>query len=377
MNQHTDKTSNFSQTSQRGLSLVELMVSITIGLLILVSLSSMFVNQTRARTELDKANRMIDNGRYALELLSENLRMAGFFGAFGPTGTPAAIYNPCNIPTMTDPGFNQDLLRVAVQGYDAASPTSQVASPPCSLTNTAGSTLSLKSGSDILVLRRASTQAQVAPPPLNDGTVYLQVSSCQFDTIPFIMSTVPGALTMGQKNISGTNNCWSAGGITSITAPYADVRPYVVEAYYISPENNSGDGIPTLKRRELSTDGVGNPSFITTPLVEGIEYMQVEYGIDDPTLDTDGLNGAGLDGVPDAYVTCAACTPEQWSNVVSVKLNLIARNTELTRGYSDPNTYSLGSAGSFTPSGTAASYKRHAYTQIIRLINPSGRRETP
>jgi len=49
--------------SQRGLSLIELMISITIGLLILVSLSSLFINQSKARAELDKSTRMIDNGR--------------------------------------------------------------------------------------------------------------------------------------------------------------------------------------------------------------------------------------------------------------------------------------------------------------------------
>src|ERR1035437_2610565 len=44
---------------QRGLSLIELMISITIGLLILASLSVMFVNQSKTRVELDKSNRMI------------------------------------------------------------------------------------------------------------------------------------------------------------------------------------------------------------------------------------------------------------------------------------------------------------------------------
>ena len=364
--------------SERGLSLIELMISITIGLLILVSLTSMFVNQTRARTELDKANRMIDNGRYALELLSSNLKMAGFYDRFAPEGIPAAIFDPCNTAAMVDAGLNLDVLRLHIQGYDATSVTSQITSPPCSLVNSAGSALSLKPGSDILALRRVHTTLiydQTAAP--TNGTIYLQVSSCQFDSTLYRMSTDPTSMTLGRKKALSSNNCSSAGGVTTIAAPYETLRPFIVEVYYVSPDNNAGDGIPTLKRLELTSGPGASSIFVPRPLVEGVEFMQVEYGIDDPALDTDGINGVGLDGVPDSYSSCSACTLQQWSNVVSMKLHLVVRNTETTPGYSDPNTYSLGLAGNFTPTGAEANYKRHAYTQQVRLINPSGRREQP
>src|SRR3990167_259795 len=80
---HTHAFTN--RQTQRGLSLVELMISITIGLLILSAMTTLFVNQSKTRAELDKSNRMIDNGRYALELLSENLRLAGFYGELDPS----------------------------------------------------------------------------------------------------------------------------------------------------------------------------------------------------------------------------------------------------------------------------------------------------
>ncbi|HSH53582.1 MAG TPA: prepilin-type N-terminal cleavage/methylation domain-containing protein, partial [Methylotenera sp.] len=67
-------------STQQGFSLVELMVSVAIGLLLLSALATLFVSQSKTRMELDKENRMIDNGRYALDLLSENLSMAGFYG---------------------------------------------------------------------------------------------------------------------------------------------------------------------------------------------------------------------------------------------------------------------------------------------------------
>lgn len=340
-----------NRQNQRGLSLIELMISITIGLLILSAMATLFANQSKTRTELDKSNRMIDNGRYTLEVLSENLRVAGFYGEFDPSPIvlPVRANNIGNSPDgpcSIDPDDMSDAIRLHVQGYNAATVTAAIAGPPCGLTSA-----SLKSGSDILVLRRADTSAPIAQAAAIDGIHYIQVSNCEHEnSTPFIIANAAASFNLSQRNCTAAN-----------TAPFANVRRLVVQAYFVSPDNIAGDGIPTLKRMELDTG-----AFVTTPLVEGIEYMQVEYGIDGDS-----------DGVADSYVqTCADVTC--WSNAVSVKLNIIARNIEPTAGYDDSNkTYSLGQAGSYTPSGNDAQYKRHAYTQVVRLVNPASRRETP
>ena len=132
----------------------------------------------------------------------------------------------------------------------------------------------------------------------------------------------------------------------------------LVHVYFVSPDNNFSqrDGIPTLKRLELDP---ATQNFVVRPLVEGIEHLQIEYG-----LDADG------DGVADSYIPAPGVT--NWPNVVAVKVNILARNNESTKGYNDTKTYSLGLAGTTAPGGP---YKRHAYTQFIRLVNPAGRRE--
>ncbi|MDH4235160.1 MAG: PilW family protein [Gallionella sp.] len=343
---------------QRGLSLIEMMISITIGLLLLVALSSLFVNQSKTRAELDKSNRMIDNGRYALEVLTDNLSLAGFYGEYdfssGAPPIPAALPDPCT----TSAADISAALQLAVQGYDAATKDSQIAGPPCGYTYTAGSDLSLKQGSDILVIRRVSTATPittVAAAPLA-GTHYLQASLCQLDAVPYIVSTTPADFTLRRCTSNGTT--------------LADLRNFMVEVYFVSPNNTSTDSIPTLKRRELDPT---SHQFVTTPLVEGIEYMQVEYGLDDPTMDTNKDGVVGLDGEPDNYTATPALA--DWPNVASVKMNILARNTEATKGYTDTKTYTLGSAGTFGPFND--NFKRHAYTKFIRLINPAGRREIP
>ena len=369
---HSAYTHTFTnRTSQRGLSLVELMISITIGLLILSALATLFVNQTNTRMELDKSNRLIDNGRYAMEVLSENLRLAGFYGE-GELAPPVNLvpFDPCtsdlSTPSLSD---LRSALGLYVVGYDAAGSSTAIGSPPCGLVPA-----NLKAGSDILVLRRADTTPKAAA-LAGGGIHFIQLSSCNSNTesASSVIDTTAASYILHKRD------CVSA----------ADVRRFVVQTYFISPNNIAGDGIPTLKVIEFDQNYTGTSTvhecvnhatpaaptsncFVITPLVEGIEYLQVEYGID-----------VGNDGVADSYVTnCADAVC--WSNVVSVKLNVIARNTETTAGYTNANTYTLGQAGTFGPfpnvvigGNDKGGYKRHVYTQVVRLVNPSSRRETP
>jgi type IV pilus assembly protein PilW len=344
-----------NRISQRGLSLIELMISITIGLLILSALITLFVSQSITRIDLDKSTRLIDNGRYALEVLSDNLRLAGFYGESGLTESGTTIGDPCTT-TPTNPNITEmgNALGLSVTGYNASGVVATVDTPPCSLT-----TADLKSGSDILVLRRADTTSIPSASAVS-GTHYIQLSNCQSVVIAaaeplFVIGNTSAMLTLHQRN------CTSA----------ANARRFFVQTYFISPSNIAGDGIPTLKVKELDPAGTG--VFITTPLVEGIEYFQVEYGID-----------SNIDGAADSYVATCGTDAVCWSNVIAVKLYVIARNTEPTVGYTNTNTYTLGQAGTFGHFANVViggidkgGYKRHVYTQVVRLINPSSRRESP
>ncbi|MBI3479422.1 MAG: PilW family protein [Nitrosomonadales bacterium] len=374
--------STFIQPPQRGFSLIELMISITIGLLILVTLSTLFINQSKARTELDKSNRMIDNGRYAMELLSSNLRMAGYYDTFVPRGAPSLITalatppdptDPCDLTFLTNSAYNLDLLRLHIQGVNATTTSTPAFSTKCAavaaLAIAAGNDATPNPGSDILVIRRAST-ATVAAAVAGDDTTYLQVSNCPAEltnnNLYMIATTQPSSFTLKTKNCA----------TSSATAP---LRAMLVQVYFVSKENKVGDGIPTLKRIEQDPTGASS-NFVVTPLVEGIEYIQMDYGIDGDS-NGDGVSDlAVFDGVADSYSsTCTACTTNTlwtnyWSNVVSVKINLLARNQQSTKGWTENKTYSLGLAGTVAKNDN---FKRHAYTQLVRLNNPAGRREAP
>jgi type IV pilus assembly protein PilW len=146
-----------------------------------------------------------------------------------------------------------------------------------------------------------------------------------------------------------------------------------MHVYFVANNNDPGDGIPTLKRAELGANG----EFSVVPLVEGIENLQLEYG-----LDTDG------DSMPDAvtadpgtYGGCAAdpCYVANWLNAVTAKIHLLSRSTEATPRYRDTKTYPLGLQADGTELTVGPfndGFKRHAYTETIRMNNPAGRRES-
>ena len=128
---------------QFGLSLIELMVSVTLGLLILSGVLVVFVNTSAARNEVERTSRQIENGRYASELLTEDLRLAGFYGELNVAGVPvpgALPGDPCSLT----PGDWRAWIPIHLQGYDDAG----FVSPNCTLPN-------LRANTDVLVIRRA------------------------------------------------------------------------------------------------------------------------------------------------------------------------------------------------------------------------------
>lgn len=313
---------------QRGVSLIEIMVSITIGLLLLAGMSSLYVNQSRTQTNLDRVARMIENGRYALQILADDLQVAGFYGEYTPPVTAATLPDPCNVAVA---GFNEDALAHHVQGVNNATTASTPSCLPA-----------VVAGSDILVIRRLETNrvAHATLPSAGGTTRYMQTSLC---------APSPGfAIGLNRADLGlFQRDCASA----------ADVRRLMVRIYFLSPDNLSGDGIPTLKRAELGTSG----SFATEALVEGVQNMQVSYG-----RDSDG------DGEIDLFDSCSACDQSAWPQVVAVRLHLLTRNLEPTSGYADNKSYRLGDV---TVAGGGDGYKRHVYSEFVRLNNPAGRRE--
>jgi type IV pilus assembly protein PilW len=341
-----------------GFTLIEVMIAMALGLLVLSALCGVFNKSSQMRHEAERSGRQIENGHYAMEMLANDLKHAGYMAEFNPDvlATPASKPDPC----ATTIASLKQALPLQVEGYDIPSGATI---PSC--------VSDVRAGTDIVVVRRTSNCVRGAADC--DGTVagtpYFQAALCASGTELssasasdwYALDTANANLTKHQRN------CATA----------AEIHRYLTHIYFIANNNASGDGMPTLKRAELGSDGAGGTSFTIVPLVEGVENLQIEYGID---TDNDGAPNV-FTADPDTYSCSGSACVTNWRNVTAARVYLLVRNTEASSDYTDTKVYTLGHKADGTDNVFPASgngygdkFKRHVYQAEVRLNNPVGRR---
>lgn len=337
---------------QRGMSLVELMVGLTVGMMLVAGLSLMFANASRASGELERSMRHVENGRHAIDLLSEDLSMAGYYGT-APVSAFAEITSPCASAadlasdlTTRHAAAVPPTLPLPVRGYLPTDAVIQACMPA-----------DWRMDTPVLVVQRVDASV-VAPGDVQAGTPMLQSSHHPDDTLPFIAATSGNLLVLRDRK-----------GLPNVT------RRFLVRIYYLSRcsecgGGSTGDGIPTLRRLDLRDTG-----FVSVPLAEGIEAMAVDYG-----FDTSG------DGVPDRWIglggasgnpEASLATDAGWRNVVAARITLLSRNLEATPGWQDTRSYTMGLQGlaPYTLPAFNDGFRRRIATTTVRLQSVAGLRE--
>jgi type IV pilus assembly protein PilW len=325
-----------------GFTLVELMVALVLAMLVIGIAVAVYAGTSRNRGDLERSSRLAENAHYASELLNDEIRLAGYFAEVNIVGVTWQTPDPC-ATDMAQLGWSGDsfmvpmfTMPVPIAGYRRGDP-----GPAC-LPNR-------RAGTAIVVLRRvgveAATVASIVTHP------HLQVPKCTADSLVkrWVLSAKPADFTM--QNI----DCKTI----------ADARPLVIRSYYVADCNEcSADTTPTLKRAEL-IDG----EIVVTPLAEGVESLQIEYGFD--------ANG---DGNPDRFLEypdpLLGPAYGEWSNVMAVRIYVLFRSPEAQPFYQDESkSFNLGPAG--YSAAAHDGYRRVLVTSIARLNNPAGRREAP
>lgn len=383
------------ENMNKGFSLVELMVAIALGLLVVTGLVYVFANSSRSYGELQKSAQQIENGRYAMNVISDDLRHAGYYGDFAllpplsgaPIGLPGSVPDPClslaSASLLTD---LRSALPLPVQGYDNQT------SVPSALTECLGGSAGLKSNTDILVIRRADTAVLVDPdgvqnpsanataiPTVNE--IYIQSSVSDVDMQKGVAQSIDKTKTAANVASTLTRRDFSTSPVGTAAAY---IRKYHLHVYFVSNCRETscagGNNIPTLKRAELVSNGT-NTIWRIVPLVEGIENLQLEYGLDAAPAAANTATGMPGDGAADSFVA-APTTVADWANVVSVRVFILARNIDATVGYVDNKSYTLKRAAASVTGATSISapgdaFKRHVYEAEVPVINAAYRRMIP
>lgn len=338
---------------QGGFSIIELMISVALGLIILAALTTFFVQTSANRHEMERNTRQIENGRFAIDTVRDDVALAGFYADLAPGAVPTWITNDACPANMAALGFALApayTAPVPIFGYALG------ASAP------AGCVPNIRAGTDVLVVRRfnseqvalAAAQATTPSGYPSNSQWYIQISECTGDEVtfpgqPFVVAAGSGVFPLHKINCTTIADLWRL-----------REQVYYVRDYSVTV----GDGVPTLVRRELEVSG-GGVTMKVVPLVEGIESMHVDYGIDNTG-----------DGLPDVWSRCDTATPclaASWVNVTAAKIYVLSRNLDPSPGYVDNKTYAMGLAGSTT--ATNDPYKRHVYSAQVNLPNRSGSRE--
>ena len=332
----------------RGFSLIELMVSIVLGMIILAGATSIYLASKRSMTEGEQVAAISENGRFALQLLNTAVRHVGFFGGSNPADIRedgmAAVGDDC---TGVAAAYDTDNAFFAVR----ATGTTPVTVQGC-ITDALANT-------DVLVIKG------VAPSPLfdadpddpsatRDGVISFP-TGLNAEDVYVIANSESGILLDG----AGTAPSVSVG--TEFAQGVA--WPYRMQIYYI--RQPVGGGAPRLSRKVLQWDSTaGAMAVVTQDLVMGVENIRYLFGYDsDNDGEVDTLANA------ETMTTEASLDAEAWDRILSLQVFMLVRSDVADPNYTDEKTYNLGDIP-FTPSGDERNFRRILLNTDIAMRNP-------
>lgn len=324
---------------QQGVTLIELMISLTIGLIIMVAVIGAYLGASGAGRAAEAVGRMNEDGQAALTILSQQLRMAGVNPTQPDRGTATGV----NALNLTIPRHNNVTNAFSVRGCDLQ----------FSNITTAASTAALTCG---------HSAASTGP-----DSISIAYEADKYNTVATSAGLPTDCVGTGITP-SSFSYLKSDGSTTSTVSVYeVENRFYIGTSTYVTN--------PTLYCK-----GNGNSS-TQQPLVENIEDMQFTYGVVNPTnavasyisltptftatMVLGYLTANGVD-TDTTKLTGTAGTAARWSAVKTVRVCVVVRSE-------NPVLDNLDSAKYLDCSGTLVSPTdrrlRRAYTTTLVLRN--------
>lgn len=322
---------------QRGLSLIELMISLVIGLILTLGIVRVFSASQHGYRLQESTGRLQENARFAMETLGRELRHADFFGGVAPEFIErhSSIASPgaaCSLSWMAD--ISRPLFAYA------GATTSPLTG--CTKTDYIPDT-------DILVVRYADpaeyrTTAYFDSADEADaqegGLLYLRSRIGRGGYLfPFTTAVAKAAITKSPVDGDESSGVYS--------------YQYAANVFFVR-DNGS---LPTLYRVSMDKSGASDAQ----QLIEGIEMMRLMFGVD--------LDG---DSVVDRYLTIAEMAADNWRRAMVVRVGLLVRGDALDN-FVDDATYTFPDGFTYTPPTADRRFQRRLFVQDLHLRNRTDR----
>jgi len=332
---------------QRGLSLVELMVSLVVGLILIYGVIEIYVNSKGTYRVNEEMARMQESARFAFDLMVPTVRQAGYTGCVAMNnGAPRDIRKtPKDDFTLTTvlggheatsaTAWSPALGFVGVEGYTDVISVQSTVSCGANLT---GNLTNFKANVQI----SATNTCDFAK---NDDILISDCSSAELFRATNVSKGGAKVTIAHAKSVTGnTENFFE-----TLFGEDAELLKPTSTTYYIG---TGASGVPALFSRN-------NLAASTAELVEGIEGMQILYGVDTDTA---------ADGVVDRYVKAneIPVSGHNWDRVISVRISLLMRSINPVSTKSGSYTFQdVPSAHGYGPDR----YIRQEYTHTVQLRN--------
>lgn len=316
------RSATFTIWQQRGMTLIELMVAMSIGLFLTGGALYIYSQSKNTYRASDSLARLQESARFALDTIEPDTRLARYWGLNAEPATvevPAGITISCSgSADVAAWALNVDVpIEVSDDNYDL----------PCTaFSNTP------RAGSDVLILRHAEPWSGGTEPALEAGRLQVQTSLAQgriFDD-----------------------------GVSPDLGADSTRHNVVVSAYYVNERSSFDASQPSLRRLTLRADG----SLGEDEVIPGVENLQVQLGID--TND---------DGGVDRYVDGDNPLVTGDAAIIAIRLWMLVGTPADDQGWKDTSRYptpdaDLGDliAGS---DGYPADFRRTQISKTIYLNN--------
>ncbi|GGL96623.1 hypothetical protein GCM10009425_04520 [Pseudomonas asuensis] len=287
---------------QRGLSLVELMVAIVLGLLLIGGVLQIFLSSNKTYKTNLALSEVQEAGRFAMEFLTFDIRNASYRGeCVGSLNELPDTSLKKKIKLNEDDRYQ---LAPGLKGWDSTKKDNELPD---------WFTQKRLPGTDIILLKHAArpTEIKITHPPTPEIKTIKTSAATNILTGELLLISEPVGCDIFQNNSAPATASLS----TSESFRYnyslkSEVLKYNSSLYYIS---NSNNGIPSLWRIDYSNPDAS--SFEPEELVQGVQDMQIKYALGD---DTGKITEDYVDAKDDL----------DWSRVVAVRVNLVSISHE-------------------------------------------------